>query len=118
MNFDQIKQHAKESVSELKKLGFISAPPFGWLHKDCIDFGLKTGAIIIKGDFYSLVAEMVEEERIAGYRGRTPVVEKISRRDLSRVNAFFSFCDSWQTKHHQQEYVIDEEMRSLIGNLL
>lgn len=114
---ESILLRAKNAKAKLLSQGSVYAPPFGWQHTDCLAYGLKIGAIVKTTHGYSLLAELRVEEKIAGYRGRTPITERKEFRDLSKIKAFFEYCDEWNRRLKELEKELDEETKELMKSL-
>lgn len=109
-----VKELAKEARVELRSQGLVKAEPLGWFKQEWISYGIKIGAIIKKGNKYSLVVEEIEEEIIDGYRGRKPIIARRKSRNISKVRQFFEYCNSQQ----YQNSLDDDQIESLIQQSL
>ena len=117
-DFEMVRKLAQEAREELESKGYVKAEPlFGWIEKEWLLKGLNENVIVKKDDAYFPVVTEREEDIIDGYRGRTLIVK--GRKTTLDASKFFDFIERYKGfkgKKEQQQFVVNEEMESLIAS--
>lgn len=115
-DFETVRKLAQEAREELESKGYVKAEPlFGWIEKEWLLKGLNENVIVKKDEGYFPVVTEHQEDVIDGYRGRTPIIKGSKTiLDASKFIDFIERYKEFRRKKEQQQFIVNEEMESLI----
>jgi hypothetical protein len=118
INPKDIPELALKARKALEAKGMVQAyPVFGWIEKEWLEKALNEGVIRYHSKEYGyiIVANKRRDEKVVGYRGRTPITETKDVIDTSAFQDFLRRYQEYREKKEKTQYAINKDIQEIIA---
>ena len=117
-NLQDIQKRALIGRTALEAQGMVRAwPLFSWIEKEWLEKALGERVLRYHSEEYGyiILVDTRQDEKVVGYKGRTPITEiKENVTDSSRFKDFHRRYEEYRQKKEKQQFAINEQMKSLL----
>lgn len=117
-NLQDIQERALKARKALEAKGLVQAwPVFGWIEKEWLEKALNEGIIRYHSKEYGyiIVANKRRDEKVVGYRGRTPITETKDVIDISGFQDFLRRYQEYRERQEKKQYATNKDIQEIIA---
>jgi|GEM_PF-2379902 len=93
----------------LEESGLTRAEGIGWVPTALYEKSIKSGLLVNRNGWHSFAVPEIEEVRVLGHRGRTPITKSQKKKDIQAINRFF------EEKEEQELLLNNPALQSLFS---